>query len=69
MQVIERLRANTPMDQTFSAGVTEVDGRDALAIMQAADSALYLAKESGRDRVVAFDRTGRERSVTVATTS
>ena len=49
------------MDQTFSAGVTEVDGRDALAVMQAADSALYLAKESGRDRVVAFDRTGRER--------
>ena len=29
VQVIERLRANTPMDQTFSAGVTEVDGRDA----------------------------------------
>ena len=26
VQVIERLRANTPMDQTFSAGVTEVDG-------------------------------------------
>jgi diguanylate cyclase (GGDEF)-like protein len=66
VQVIDRLRAHTPMDQTFSAGVTEVDGRDPLVTMQAADSALYLAKESGRDRVVAFDRTGRERAVSTA---
>jgi diguanylate cyclase (GGDEF)-like protein len=69
VQVIDRLRAHTPMGQTFSAGVTEVDGRDALTVMQAADSALYLAKESGRDRVVAFDRTGRERAVRAAVTS
>jgi diguanylate cyclase (GGDEF)-like protein len=65
VQLIERLRGCTPMDQTFSAGVTEVSGRDSLAIMQAADSALYLAKESGRDRVVAFDASGRERAVHV----
>jgi diguanylate cyclase (GGDEF)-like protein len=66
--VIERLRMHTPMDQTFSAGVTEAVDQDGMVVMQRADSALYLAKESGRDRVVAFDRSGRERVVSAAGT-
>ena len=57
------MRRTTPLGQTFSAGVVEVSGRDPLEVMQSADSALYLAKESGRDRVVALDRAGRHRTI------
>ena len=68
MQVIDRLRACTPMGQTFSAGVTEAAGRDPLDVMQAADSALYRAKERGRDRVIALARTDHEQTAGVRAT-
>ncbi|MBV9953217.1 MAG: sensor domain-containing diguanylate cyclase [Acidimicrobiia bacterium] len=64
--VLERLRASTPQGQTFSAGLADAAGRDAITVMQSADSALYLAKESGRDRVVVFDRSDHEVSLTAA---
>jgi diguanylate cyclase (GGDEF)-like protein len=51
--VIERLRAVTPLGQTFSAGVAvwdEVESIDSLVAR--ADRALYGAKQTGRNRTV-----------------
>jgi diguanylate cyclase (GGDEF)-like protein len=64
--VLDRLRGSTPQAQTFSAGLADAAGRDATTVMQSADSALYLAKESGRDRVVTFDRADHEVSFSAA---
>jgi diguanylate cyclase (GGDEF)-like protein len=53
-EVLERLRQVTPQGQTFSAGLASWDGREASEELVArADRALYTAKATGRDRVVA----------------
>jgi diguanylate cyclase (GGDEF)-like protein/PAS domain S-box-containing protein len=52
-EVVERVRAVTPMGQTCSAGIAVWDHEESAADLVArADAALYEAKRSGRDRVV-----------------
>jgi diguanylate cyclase (GGDEF)-like protein len=52
--VLERLREATPREHTCSIGVAQWDGGEASQEFVArADEALYSAKDSGRDRVVA----------------
>jgi diguanylate cyclase (GGDEF)-like protein len=52
-EVVERLRAATPREQTFSAGLAQWDGAEtADELLARADGALYEAKHSGRDQVV-----------------
>ncbi|NJC70313.1 GGDEF domain-containing protein [Planosporangium thailandense] len=56
LQVVERLRAVTPLGQTFSAGLATWDGRETSdEIITRADAALYAAKRGGRDRTVVAD--------------
>ena len=52
--VVERLRAATPLAQTFSAGIaTWSDSTESAAeLIQRADRAMYAAKNDGRDRYV-----------------
>jgi diguanylate cyclase (GGDEF)-like protein/PAS domain S-box-containing protein len=53
---LNRLRAATPEAITCSAGVAFWDGHeDASALIARADTALYAAKESGRDRTVLLE--------------
>ena len=53
-EILHRLRAAVPSDQTTSAGVCCWDGEEsAEALMARADEALYQAKAAGRDRVIA----------------
>jgi diguanylate cyclase (GGDEF)-like protein len=50
--IIERLRAQTSVGWTVSAGVAQWDGRESpFDLLARADNALYRAKEAGRDRV------------------
>lgn len=50
---IERLRAVTPGDQTFSAGVSQLRRDDTPdSLMSAADVAMYQAKAAGRDQIL-----------------
>ena len=52
--IVERLRAAMPGDQTVSAGVVCWNGREtAEELVGRADAALYEAKRRGRDRLVA----------------
>ena len=52
--LVERLRASTPKEQTCSAGLVIWDGEETTErIFGRADKALYEAKETGRDRIVA----------------
>lgn len=52
--LLERLRAATPDEQTCSVGLVLWDGEEsAERIFGRADTALYAAKEAGRDRIVA----------------
>jgi diguanylate cyclase (GGDEF)-like protein len=51
--IVDRMRSVTPDDQSFSAGVVQWDGTETVAALTArADAALYVAKRTGRDRVV-----------------
>jgi diguanylate cyclase (GGDEF)-like protein len=51
-QMLERLREALPEGQTCSAGVCRWDGEESAESLTArADTALYAAKEAGRDRV------------------
>jgi diguanylate cyclase (GGDEF)-like protein/PAS domain S-box-containing protein len=53
IEIIERLRAATPAGQTCSAGLASWDiSENAENLVGRADSALYRAKASGRDRLV-----------------
>lgn len=52
-EIVERLRAATPDDQTCSAGLaTWRPGESVDDLVARADAALYEAKEAGRDRLV-----------------
>jgi diguanylate cyclase (GGDEF)-like protein len=53
VEVLERLRAVTPMGQTFSAGLAGWDGQEVSdELVARADRAMYAAKGAGRDRLV-----------------
>jgi diguanylate cyclase (GGDEF)-like protein len=52
-EVIETLRGCMPREETVSAGIAQWDGAESsLELIARADSALYEAKRSGRDRTV-----------------
>jgi diguanylate cyclase (GGDEF)-like protein/PAS domain S-box-containing protein len=52
-QLVERLRAMTPNEESCSAGLACWDGRESAdALVGRADRALYAAKQSGRDRTI-----------------
>jgi len=56
VEVVDRLRAGTPLGQTFSAGVATWDGRETSdELVARADAALYRAKQSGRNRTLESD--------------
>ncbi len=56
-EVLERLRAATPLAQTFSAGVTCWDGQESSdELVGRADRGMYAAKDAGRDRILTDGR-------------
>ncbi len=56
VEVLERLRMTTPLDQSCSIGLTEVGPEDTLSsVVERSDAALYAAKAAGRDRVERSD--------------
>ncbi|MGA7395868.1 MAG: sensor domain-containing diguanylate cyclase [Solirubrobacterales bacterium] len=59
-EVIDRLRAACPDDETCSAGVAEwIEGESVDDLVERSDAALYAAKESGRDRIIANEERTR----------
>ncbi|BCJ39995.1 hypothetical protein GCM10010168_28530 [Actinoplanes ianthinogenes] len=51
-EIVDRMRLATPLGQTFSAGVAQWDGTETSDELTArADSALYVAKADGRNRI------------------
>ena len=53
LQLFERLQGMLPAGQTFSAGVTDSNGKEeAVAVVARADAVLYRAKEQGRNRTI-----------------
>lgn len=68
LALVNRMRSDTPSDQTFSAGIAEWDGRESAAHLVArADKALYEAKEAGRRRSVLAAQPATGRRVTSLT--
>jgi diguanylate cyclase (GGDEF)-like protein len=56
VEVLDRMRAATPRDQTASAGVARWDGEEPSELLQArCDDALAAAKEAGGDIAIAAD--------------
>jgi diguanylate cyclase (GGDEF)-like protein len=56
IDVIDRMRAATPREQTASAGVARWDGEEPSELLEArCDEALTVAKQSGRDMTIAAD--------------
>jgi diguanylate cyclase (GGDEF)-like protein len=52
-EVLQRMRAVTPKEQTFSAGLACWDGQEiSEELVARADRALYAAKAAGRDRII-----------------
>lgn len=67
LQLIERLRALVPAQQTFSAGVAAWDGAEPDGVLIArADGALLRAKRTGRNRTVCLPPTPRMTPVRAA---
>src|SRR6266498_2475648 len=55
-EVLQRMRAVSPQEQTFSAGLACWDGQEISdELVARADRALYAAKAAGRDRIVDGD--------------
>jgi diguanylate cyclase (GGDEF)-like protein len=53
VETLERLKAATPLGQTFSAGLAQWDGAESAdQLLGRADAALYEAKNGGRNRIV-----------------
>jgi diguanylate cyclase (GGDEF)-like protein/PAS domain S-box-containing protein len=51
-EIVERLREQTPMEQTCSAGLARWDQAESIDdLLRRADEALYLAKAGGRDQL------------------
>jgi diguanylate cyclase (GGDEF)-like protein len=62
VEVVDRLRVVTPLAQTFSAGVALWHGTETSdQLVARADTALYQAKQAGRNQVVAADPPGAGR--------
>ncbi|HZH23523.1 MAG TPA: hypothetical protein VEY49_01350, partial [Solirubrobacteraceae bacterium] len=56
IEVLDRMRAATPREQTASAGVARWDGEEPSELLQArCDDALTAAKQAGRDVTIAAD--------------
>ena len=56
IDVMDRVRAATPRDQTASAGVGRWDGEEPAELLQArCDDALTAAKQAGRNMTIAAD--------------
>jgi diguanylate cyclase (GGDEF)-like protein len=56
----ERLHGAMPQGATFSAGVSDTDGREAAEdVLKRADGALYRSKSDGRDRTTVIRREAR----------
>ena len=56
IEVLDRVRAATPRDQTASAGVARWDGEEPAELLQArCDDALAAAKQAGRNVTIAAD--------------
>jgi diguanylate cyclase (GGDEF)-like protein/PAS domain S-box-containing protein len=59
VEIVERLRRQTPMEQTCSAGLALWDGVESIdELLRRADEALYLAKAGGRDQVARAELAG-----------
>jgi diguanylate cyclase (GGDEF)-like protein len=56
IEVLDRVRAATPRDQTASAGVARWDGEEPAELLQArCGDALTAAKQAGRNLTIAAD--------------